>query len=102
MGAGELLRPDAAAMAAFKTCGKVGLMPHAWHGGIGVLALAVAGSKLGGTGLEKVQMIQIHVALLGCGAAAFGICHGLPLRWFGEEVELRGGDPPFTWALTSV
>ena len=67
-------------------------MPQAWQGGSGVLAFADAGSKLEGTGLEKVQMTQTQVALLGGGA--LGMCHGLPP--LGEDVELRGGDEPFT------
>lgn len=49
-------------MAAFNTWAKVGLMPHARQGGRGVCALAVAGSKLDGTGLENVHMVQTHVA----------------------------------------
>lgn len=39
-------------------------MPQARHGGRGVCALAVVGSKLEGTGLEKVHIGQIHVAVL--------------------------------------
>lgn len=50
------------AIAAFSTCGKVGLMPQARHGGRGVCAFAAAGSKFEGTGLEKLQIVQIHVA----------------------------------------
>lgn len=65
--AGELRLPDAAAIAAFRTCGSAGLMPQDWHGESGVLALAVAGSKLAGTGLEKEHMTQTHVALFDCG-----------------------------------
>jgi hypothetical protein len=38
-------------------------MPHAKHGGSGVLALAVAGSKFEGTGLEKVHIGHTQVAL---------------------------------------
>lgn len=49
-------------MAAFSTWAKVGLMPHARQGGRGVCALAAVGSKLDGTGLEKVHIVQIHVA----------------------------------------
>lgn len=54
------------------------------------MEFAVAGSKPGGTGLEKEHITQTHVALLGGGV--LGICHGLPPRWLGEEVKLRGGD----------
>lgn len=68
--AGEFRLPAAAAMAALRTCGNVGLMPQDWHGGSGVLAFAVAGSKLGGTGLENEQITQTQVALLGWGVFA--------------------------------
>jgi hypothetical protein len=47
-------------------------MPHARHGGNGVRAFAVAGSKLDGTGLEKEQIGQTHVALTD-GAAGAGL-----------------------------
>lgn len=52
-------------MAAFKTRASVGLMPQARHGGRGVWMLAVVGSKLEGTGLEKLQMVQTQVAEAG-------------------------------------
>ncbi len=68
-------------------------MPQAWQGGRGVLEFAVAGSKPEGTGLEKEQIVQTHVALLVTGL--LGMCHGLPPRWLGEDVELRGGEGPF-------
>jgi hypothetical protein len=42
-------------------------MPHARQGGKFVAALAVAGSKLDGTGLENEHMGQIQVALIGFG-----------------------------------
>lgn len=42
-------------------------MPHARQGGKFVAALAVAGSKFDGTGLEKEHMGQIQVALIGFG-----------------------------------
>ena len=45
-------RRETAAMAAFRTCAKGGLIPHARHGGTGVWALAEAASKLDGMGLE--------------------------------------------------
>lgn len=47
-------------------------MPHARHGAKGVRAFAVAGSKFDGTGLEKEQMGQTHVALTD-GAAGAGL-----------------------------
>lgn len=50
-------------MAALTTCTNGGLIPHARHGGNGVLAFAMAGSKLDGTGFEKEQIGHIHVAL---------------------------------------
>lgn len=55
----------AALIAAFSTVVKGGLIPHAKHGGSGTAAVAVAGSKFDGTGLEKEQIGQIHVALTG-------------------------------------
>ena len=42
-------------------------MPHARHGGKGVLALAVAGSKFDGTGFENEHIGQIQVALASLG-----------------------------------
>lgn len=50
-------------------------MPHARHGGSGVRAFAVAGSKFDGTGLEKEHIGQTHVALTDGAAGA-----GLPRR----------------------
>lgn len=44
-------------------------MPHAKQGGRGVYMFAVVMSKFEGTGLEKEQMVQIHVALLSLGLA---------------------------------
>lgn len=55
-------RFEAAAMVAFKMMVSGGLIPHARQGGRGVEAVAVAGSKLEGTGLENEQMGQTHVA----------------------------------------
>lgn len=40
-------------------------MPHARQGGRGVDAVAVTGSKVGGTGFEKEHMGQIQVAFTG-------------------------------------
>ena len=42
-----------------------GFIPHDRQGGNGVLILAVVASKFAGSGLEKEQMEQIHVALFG-------------------------------------
>ena len=67
-------------IAAFRTCVRVGLIPHARHGGRGVWALAVVGSKLEGTGFEKVQMVQTHVAVLVGGGPADGPRSGLSAR----------------------
>lgn len=55
-----------------------GLMPQARHEGRFVAAVAVAGSKFDGTGLEKEQIGHIHVAWTDfgegarCGAANCG------------------------------
>lgn len=55
-------------------------MPHARHGGSGVWAFAVAGSKFDGTGLENEQIGHTQVALVG-GAGA------------GEDARVRSGLP---------
>lgn len=60
-------RLDIAAIEAFVIWTSGGFIPQARHGGSGVFALAVAGSKLTGTGLEKEQMGHIHVALVSRG-----------------------------------
>lgn len=60
-----------AAIAAFTTWVNGGSMPHAKHGGNGVRAFAVAGSKFEGTGFEKEQIGHTQVAL-GGGAAGAG------------------------------
>jgi hypothetical protein len=59
-------------IAAFRTWANVGLMPQAKHGGRGVCALAAVGSKLEGTGFEKLQMVQTQVAVLTAGGSAGG------------------------------
>jgi len=70
-------------------------MPQARHGGNGVRSLAVAGSKLEGTGFEKVQIGQTHVALLGGAGSGGGRWNGLSARWAGEAVALlEGGVSP--------
>lgn len=79
-------------MAAFSTCVNAGLIPHARQGGRGVRALAVAGSKFEGTGFEKLQMVQTHVAeLAGDGSTGAGL-RGLSDRGTGEEL-LSLGEP---------
>ncbi len=52
---------EACEMAAFRTSVRAGATPQAKHGGIGVCAFTVAGSKLDGMGLANEQMAQIHV-----------------------------------------
>lgn len=42
------------------------MIPQARHGGNGVCAVAVVGSKLEGTGLGKLHIVQTHVAALAC------------------------------------
>lgn len=59
-------------IAAFKTCARGGLIPQARHGAKGVCTVAVAGSKLDGTGLEKVHIGQIQVAFLAGGGSDGG------------------------------
>jgi hypothetical protein len=51
-------------IAAFRTCAKGGLMPHARQGGSGVFAFAVPGSKFEGNGFENEHIGQIQVAAL--------------------------------------
>lgn len=60
-------------MAALTTCTRGGFIPQARHGGNGVRALAVAGSKLDGTGFEKEQIGQTHVALTDAAGAGAGL-----------------------------
>lgn len=67
-GTGGLL--EALAMAALRTWARAGFMPQVRQGGSGVCALARVGSKLEGTGLGKLQMVQTHVAALGLGGGA--------------------------------
>jgi len=47
-------------------------MPQARHGGKGVCTFAAEGSKLDGTGFEKLQMVHTHVAELATGVSGFG------------------------------
>lgn len=69
------------------TSTKDGLIPHAKHGAKTVRSLAVCGSKLDGTGFEKLQIGHIQVPLLLGGAAGVGRWNGLSDRE-GDEVEL--------------
>ena len=56
-------------MTALRTCVSVGGMPQARQGGICVCALSDSGSKLDGTGFEKLQMEHTHVAAAAGGGA---------------------------------
>ena len=78
-------------MDALSTCGKEGLTPQVTHAGRGVFEFAVAGSKLTGTGLEKEQMVQTHVAVLDLGVLDPETVpkKGLVPRGTGDAVELR-------------
>lgn len=58
----EACLPVALEMLAFRMCDRAGLIPQARHGGKGVCSLASVGSKLDGTGFEKLQMVQTQVA----------------------------------------
>lgn len=78
-------------IAAFSTWARVGLMPHAKHGGSGVCSFAAAGSKLEGTGLEKLQIVQTHVAVLVAGGSTGGVLNGLSARCGGDVVRPREG-----------
>ncbi len=73
-------------------------MPHARHGGNGVCAFAVAGSKFVGTGFENEHIGQIQVAVVigGAGEGAKGRA-GLPYRRGGVEVGLNLELPPTAW-----
>ncbi len=66
----RLLAPE---IAALRTCDKVGLIPHAKHGGRGVWAFAEVGSKFEGTGFEKLHIVQTHVALVTAGGSGGAI-----------------------------
>lgn len=57
----------AAAIADLRIVVKGGFIPHAKHGGNGVEAVAVVGSKFEGTGLEKEHIEQTQVAFTGLG-----------------------------------
>lgn len=93
-GSGRLLgsgkRFAFAAMAALSTSAKGGLMPQARHGGSGKVSVAIVGSKLDGTGLEKEHMGQTQVPATK-GAAAGDAAEGrkgLGVREEGVEEEV--------------
>lgn len=81
-------RLEIAAMAAFKTTANGGLIPQARHGGRGVEALALPGSKVGGTGLEKEQIGHIQVAFDGGVLEIRDRWNGLLVLETGDEEEL--------------
>lgn len=68
-------------------------MPQAKHGGSGVWAFAVEGSKLDGTGFEKLQMVQTQVAVLGGGVSTGGARMGLSVLCVDKEEPLPGVSP---------
>lgn len=69
-------------------------MPHAKHGGRGVCALAVAGSKFDGTGFEKLHIVQTQVAeVVGDGSTGAGR-KGLSDRGTGDAVLFLGEPEP--------
>lgn len=85
-------RPEALAMAAFRTWARGGLIPHARHGGSCVYGLAVAASKFEGTGFEYEQIGQTHVALVGLGVldVPWARVSGLDVLAICGVAELRG------------
>lgn len=97
MGIGALIGDEegnlfvALEIAAFNTWARGGLMPHAKHGASGVWALAVAGSKFEGTGLEKEHIGHIHVPALIGDDSAVGRWNGLSARDSGDAVALLEG-----------
>ena len=87
------LREAPALMAALSTIAKGGGMPHVRQGGIAVDSVAVEGSKLDGTGLVKVHMGQIQLAM----AVAGSTCD----TWLGRRglAEREPGDEEETCSL---
>lgn len=61
------LRFALAAIAAFRTRGKSGSMPHVRHGGSGNASVAMVGSKFEGTRFENEQIAQTQLPLSTCG-----------------------------------
>jgi len=60
-------------IAALTTSTNGGFIPQARHGGSGVRAFAVVGSKLDGTGFEKEHIGQTQVAATDGGAGGTGL-----------------------------
>ncbi len=79
-----------AAMAAFSTRAKGGLMPQARHGGSGNESVAIVGSKLDGTGLEREQIGHTQVPVTKGAAAGETVVgrKGLGVRDAGVEDEV--------------
>jgi hypothetical protein len=79
-----------AAIAAFRTRAKGGVIPQARHGGNGKLSVAMLGSKLDGTGFEKEQMGHTHVPTTAGSVAedTAGARNGLVDREVGEDAEV--------------
>ena len=71
------------------------MIPQLRQGGIDIFGVAVAVSKLDGTGLENEQIVHTHVALLGLGVLrpdpALG--KGLLPPYIGDALGLRDGEP---------
>jgi hypothetical protein len=84
-------RLAALAIAAFNTCVRGGFMPQAKQDSNGVCSLAVAGSKLEGTGFEKVQIGHTQVALFTGVGSGGGRWNGLSARETGVGVALLDG-----------
>ncbi len=73
----------------------MGLIPHARQGGRGVCAFAMEGSKLDGTGLEKLHIVHTQVAVLAGDESAGRARNGaLSDLWSGDAVPLRDGAAP--------
>ncbi|KUI53820.1 hypothetical protein VP1G_10578 [Cytospora mali] len=64
------------------------------HGGRGVLAFAVEGSKFDGTGFEKLHMTQTHVAALASDESTGADRKGLSVRGAGDELLFLGEAVP--------
>lgn len=79
-------------IAAFNTWVRAGLIPQARHGGRGVWAFAVEGSKFDGTGFEKLHIVQTHVAAPPSDASTGAGRKGLSVRGAGDELLLSLGE----------
>lgn len=78
-------------IAAFKTRARGGFIPQAKHGANGLCAVAVAGSKFEGTGLENEQIGHIQVAELAGEGSGVGKWKLLPVIDKGDAVVLLEG-----------